>query len=134
EMVAEQDPLIRRLKVVAVPQALGGRGPLVVQRHDPGGNELGIEAKAEGVGTDRGQHQPDAVDVLPAKDSDRTQRDRRQDGHPTPEEETQEFTHLPTSIEGWDRYIEVGMAGQGAFATAHGGTPPGGLTTRPAYS
>ena len=46
EVVAEDDPLIGGLEIVAVAQALGGRGALVVQRHDARRDELGVEAVA----------------------------------------------------------------------------------------
>ena len=83
-MVAEHDPLVGRLEIVAVAQALGGSGALVVERHHARRDEFGVEAEADEVGADRGQHQPDAVDVLTAEKRDRAQADRRQDRHPAP--------------------------------------------------
>ena len=44
EMVAEDDPLVGGLEIVAVAQPLGGRGALVVERHHAGGDELRVEA------------------------------------------------------------------------------------------
>ena len=97
EVVAEDDPLVGGLEIVAVAQPLGRRGALVVERHHARGDELRVEAVADGVGAGRGQHQPDAVDVLAAIEGDAAQTERRPDGDGGPEQMTEDF-HVPTSL------------------------------------
>ena len=86
EVVAEDDPFVGGLEIVAVAQPLGGRGALVVERHHARGDEFGVKAIADGVGAGRGQHQPDAVDVLAAVERDAAQADRRHGSHGGPQE------------------------------------------------
>ena len=64
EVVAEDDPFVGGLEIVAVAQALGGRGAAIVQRHHLRGEERRVEAVADEVRADRRDHQPQAVDRL----------------------------------------------------------------------
>ena len=91
EVVAEDDPLIGGLEIVAVAQALGGRGALVVQRHHARGDELGVEAIADGIGARRRQHQPDAVDVLSAVERDRPESEPPPSPRQRPKEDAGRF-------------------------------------------
>ena len=77
EVVTEEDPLIGGLEIVAVAQALGGRGALVVQRHHARGDELSIKPVADGVGARRGDHQPGAADRFSAVQRDHPESERR---------------------------------------------------------
>ena len=86
EVVAEDDPLVGRLEVVAVAQPLGRRRPPVVEHHDLRGDELGVEAIADRVDADRRRHDPDAVDRFGAVERhDREgQRAQHRDDDPEP--------------------------------------------------
>ena len=86
EMVAEYDPLVGGFEIVPVAQALGRRGPLVVQRHHARRDELPVEAVGRGIAARRRHHQPQAVDVLPAMQGDAAQADPRRAGHGSPKE------------------------------------------------
>ena len=66
EMVAEDDPLVGGLEIVAVAQPFGGGGARVVESHDAGGDKSRIEAVPHQVGANGGDHQPGAVDRLAA--------------------------------------------------------------------
>ncbi len=88
-MMAEDDPFVGRLEIVAVAQALGGRGALVVERHHPRGDELGVKAIPNGVGAGRGEHQPQAVDMLPAIERDSAETKCSNAGNRQPENGTQ---------------------------------------------
>src|SRR3984885_11014459 len=72
-MMAKQNPLVRGLVVVPVPQALSRRGPAVVEAHHFRGNELGVKAESDEKKTGRRAKNPDAVDVLAAVKRDRAQ-------------------------------------------------------------
>ena len=60
----EHNPLVRRLKVVPVPQTLCWRRAIVVERHHLGRDELAVEAETEHVSAGCRQHKPNAVDRL----------------------------------------------------------------------
>jgi hypothetical protein len=90
-MMAEENPLVGGLEIVAVAQALGGRGALVVQGHDACGDELGVEAVADGVAARGREYQPDAVDALAAIKCDSTQTDCRSRRNRYPEQATEDF-------------------------------------------
>ena len=64
EVVAEENPFIGGLEIVAVAQPLSGRRALIVERHHTRGDELGIEAVADGVTTCCRQHKPQTADVF----------------------------------------------------------------------
>ena len=85
-MVAEDDPLVGGLEIVAVAQPLGRGGALVVERHHAGGDEFGVKTIPDGIRARGGQHQPDAVDVLAAVEGDTAQADRRHGSHRGPQE------------------------------------------------
>ena len=78
EVVAEDDPLVGGLEIVAVAQALGGGGALVVEHHDARGDEFGVEAVGGGVAAGGGEDQPEAVDVLAAVERDAAETECRQ--------------------------------------------------------
>ena len=65
-MVAEDDPLVGGLEIVAITQALSGSRAAVVESHDFGGDERAVEAIAHEIGADRGDDEPGAVDGLTA--------------------------------------------------------------------
>ena len=93
EMVAEDDPLVGRLEVVAVAQALGRRRPLVVERHDLGGDEPRVEAVADEIGADGRHHQPHAVDRFAALECDVGERRGSSATYRDPEQQPQVFRH-----------------------------------------
>ena len=74
EMVAEDDPFIGGHEVVAVVEALGGRGAAVVESQHFRGDEFRIEAVADRVGADGGDDEPDSVQRLAAFECDRGKR------------------------------------------------------------
>ena len=84
EVMAEHDPFIGGLEIVPVAQAFRRCGALVVQRHHACRDELAIEAEGRRVTACRRQHQPQAVDMLPAVQCDAAQTDRRGDRHGGP--------------------------------------------------
>ncbi len=91
EVVAEDDPFVGGLEIVAIAEAFGGSGPLVIEHHYARGDEFRIEAISERIGAGRGQHQPDAIDMLAASNGDCTQADRGAGGDSDPEEPTEEL-------------------------------------------
>ena len=94
EVMAEHDPLIGGLEIVSVAQALGRRGPLVVQRHHARRDELAVKTVSRGIAARRRHHQPQAVDVLPAIQCDTAQSDPRCARHRGPDEIPQDL-HCP---------------------------------------
>jgi hypothetical protein len=93
EVVAEDDPLVRRLEVHAVAQALGGRGAHVVQSHNARRHELGVEAEAQKICAGGREHQPHAVDRLTPPECDAAQTNGRHDGDRSPKHVLYEFSH-----------------------------------------
>ena len=90
-MVAEENPFVGGLEIVAVAQALGRSGAPVVERQHARGQQLAVETVAGGIGASRGQHQPDAIDVFPAVEGDAAQAERRGRGEGGPEQMGQKF-------------------------------------------
>src|SRR6185312_10016793 len=64
EMVAEEHPPGGRHEVPAVGQPLRRGGPAVVETEDPLGEEAAVEAEADEVGPDGGEHEPGGADRL----------------------------------------------------------------------
>jgi hypothetical protein len=93
KVVAEQNPLVCRLEVVSVAEALGRRGALVVERHYARSDELRVEAEAEQVGARGGRDQPDTVDRFAAAERDARQTKRRQNRHGNPEQVSEDSFH-----------------------------------------
>ena len=93
EVVAEDHPFVGRLEIVPVVQAFGRRGAQVVECHDLGGDEFAVETEAHGIGADRRDHQPHAVDVLAAMQGDRCQSQRAQKGDRQPDQNAKYFRH-----------------------------------------
>ena len=98
-MVAEDDPFVGGLEIVAVAQALGGRGALVVQRHHPRGKKSRIKAIAQQIGTNSGEHQPDAVDWFSAGLGDRGHRKSGGNRNQDPQETHEETEHSTKNTE-----------------------------------
>ena len=67
-----------------VAQTLGGRGAAVVEHHHFGGDELGVEAEADGVDAGGGGYQPQAVDRFAAIAGNDTQANGAADCHGGP--------------------------------------------------
>src|SRR5260370_42650807 len=65
-MMAEDDPLVRGLKIMTVAKALRGRGALVVQRHHAGCQEFRVKPVADEIRAHSGNHQPHTVYRLSA--------------------------------------------------------------------
>ena len=61
KMVAEENPFICWLKIVAIAQAFGRSRAAVVERHDFGGDELGVETETEDEKRRSGGDKPKAV-------------------------------------------------------------------------
>jgi len=71
-MMTEQNPFVGGFEIVAIAEPLGRRGAAIVEHHDPGRNELCIEAVADEKNANRRGHNPEAIDGLsavPANDS-----------------------------------------------------------------
>src|SRR4051794_31481396 len=84
-MMSEQNPLVRRLIVVAIPQAFGRRGTLVVKQHYLCSNKARVETKADEITASRRGHKPQAVHRLAANTGYFAKTDRGQHCHYTPD-------------------------------------------------
>ena len=86
EMVAEDDPFIGGLEIVAVAQTLGGGGALVVEDHHSRGDEFCVEAESDGVGAGGGHDQPDAVNGFTAIGGDSSKAEGGDERYEAPED------------------------------------------------
>jgi hypothetical protein len=84
EVVAEDNPLVRRLEVMPVPEALGRSGAPVVQHHHLRSNECGVEPVPDQVSAAGRQHQPHAVHRLATIDGDGCERESGENGYAGP--------------------------------------------------
>jgi hypothetical protein len=85
EVVAEQDPPVRRLVVHVVVEPLGGRGPLVVDPQHLARDEARIEAVGDEVRPERGGDQPCRRDLLAADEGDHAPCHGTDDRHQRPD-------------------------------------------------
>ena len=76
EVVAEQHPAVGRDEVVAVVEALGGRGAARIEAEYRVRQELGVEPEADSVGADRRNEQPCRADRLAAGEGEHAERRR----------------------------------------------------------
>jgi len=93
EVVAEDDPFVGGLVVMAVAQAFRGRGALVVEGHDARGDEAGVETVSREVSAGCRRHQPEAVDRLATLDCDDAQTHSRGDGDGDPDKRFEDSIH-----------------------------------------
>ena len=84
--MAEEDPFIGGFKVVAIAQALGWCGALVVENHDSRGDEFCVEAESDGVGAGGGYDNPDAVDGFTAIGGDSSKAEGGDERYEAPED------------------------------------------------
>src|SRR3712207_2525173 len=61
EVMAKDDPLVRRFEIVPVPQPFRRRGTAVVQKHHPGGDEMRIKPVSDQIRAAGSEDQPDTV-------------------------------------------------------------------------
>src|SRR5215831_9970828 len=80
-------PFICRNKVAAIFEALCGCGASGLKREHFRCNELAIEAVSDGVSTERGDHEPECVDLFVAMQRHAAERERTKNRYPNPKEE-----------------------------------------------
>ena len=85
EVVAVEDHAVGGVEVASVVDALGRGGVGVVGPHDRALNVEPVEAVADGVGADRGDDEPDGVDVLAAGDGQHPPAEHAQGRHGGPD-------------------------------------------------
>ena len=99
KVMPEDHPLVRGNKVATVFEALGGRGALVVEQHDLGGDELAIEAIPGEKRAGGGEDQPDAVDGLVPAGCNGGQEERRGNRDSRPGDVAEHSLHSTDCIE-----------------------------------
>ena len=90
-MVAEENPLVGGLKILAIAQALGGRGAMVIQSEDARGDELAVEAIAGSIGAGGSDDEPDAIDGLTAPEREGAEANGGGEGEEGPEDGAKEL-------------------------------------------
>ena len=66
EMVSEDDPLVRGHEIAAVIETFRRSSAQGIEREHFSGNKTAVEAISDGIGRDRGDDQPQGVDLLAA--------------------------------------------------------------------
>src|SRR5207244_2463321 len=85
EVVAEDDPAIRRDEVATVVQALGRSEARVIESEDARRDERAVEAVADGVGAEGGDEQPRRADLFAAREGEESERAGTADRDERPE-------------------------------------------------
>ncbi len=93
KVVAEQDPFVRRLKIVPVIEAFGGSSAAVVQCHDLRRDKFRVEAKTEYKSGGGSSDQPETIDGLAARSGNEADGDRSEDADERPNQSGEVTTH-----------------------------------------